>query len=307
MIVTAWTGFSAANEQSYSIEALQPMSKVPGGMSTISICVAACRTLQARPVELIAARIVASTTTAAFGAGSSRDAHDGTVTFTRWNASASVAVPLGAETTIDAENPVHAVTISNAFYISRYEVTQAQWTAVAGTNPSFHQGSSWPNAASRPVEQVSWNDIQSFASQTGLRLPTEAEWEYACRSGASTAFHGVAGAPGGTNDDSRVTDIGWCNVNATSTLPVGLKSANGFGLHDMSGNVTEFVSDWYGGSYYASSPASDPQGPTTGSNKVARGGAFSSNSGQVRTSYRFPSYHTGLKRWDLGCRMARTP
>jgi formylglycine-generating enzyme required for sulfatase activity len=206
-----------------------------------------------------------------------------------------------------AENPVHAVTITNAFYIGRYEVTQAQWTAVAGTNPSFHQGSSWPNAASRPVEQVSWNDIQSFASQTGLRLPTEAEWEYACRSGASTAFHGVAGAPGGTNDDSRVTDIGWCNVNATSTLPVGLKSANGFGLHDMSGNVTEFVSDWYGGSYYASSPASDPQGPTTGSNKVARGGAFSSNSGQVRTSYRFPSYHTGLKRWDLGCRMARTP
>ena len=117
----------------------------------------------------------------------------------------------------------------------------------------------------RPVEAVSWNTIQGFLSATGMRLPTEAEWEYAYRAGTTTAFHGWAGQPAGTNDDSLVGNIAWYSSNSGGqTRPVGGKAANGFGLHDMAGNVWEWVSDWYGSSYYASSPLEDPQGPTSG-------------------------------------------
>jgi formylglycine-generating enzyme required for sulfatase activity len=105
------------------------------------------------------------------------------------------------------ESPLHQVTLS-AFYMGRYEVTQAQWLTEMGSNPSNFQGASYPDAASRPVEMVSWNMIQPFCTQNSLRLPTEAEREYAYRAGTTTAFHSMGPFPNGTNDDTMVGNIG---------------------------------------------------------------------------------------------------
>jgi formylglycine-generating enzyme required for sulfatase activity/CxxC motif-containing protein (DUF1111 family)/subtilisin-like proprotein convertase family protein len=210
------------------------------------------------------------------------------------------------------ESPVHSVTLTSAFYMGRYEVTQAQWIARMGSNPSYFQSSSAQVTAAqvpnRPVEQVSWNMIAGtggFLSGTGLRLPTEAEWEYACRAGTTTAFHGFTGYLGGTNDDTLVGSIAWYGSNSSSqTRPVGGKLANGFGLHDMSGNVWEWVNDWYSSSYYASSPSSNPTGPATGSSRVFRGGSWDSGTYFVRSSARLiisPDYA------GAGFRVARAP
>jgi formylglycine-generating enzyme required for sulfatase activity len=209
------------------------------------------------------------------------------------------------------ENPVHPVTITQPFYMSRTEVTQAQWTAVMGSNPSFFQTASTQvpasEVANRPVERVSWNTIQGFLSATGTRLPTEAEWEYAYRAGTTTAFHGWAGQPAGTNDDNLVGNIAWYSSNAGSqTRPVGGRAANGFGLHDMAGNVREWVGDWYSGSYYASSPLEDPQGPSSGSSRVWRGGSWNSSTYNVRSSYR-NNNAPATSNSSLGFRVARPP
>jgi len=210
-----------------------------------------------------------------------------------------------------AEDPVHIVTISSPFYLGRYEVTQSQWTARMGSNPSFLQSatSQVPSALvpNRPVENVSWNGIQTFLAVTGLRLPTEAEWEYSYRAGTATAFHGLAGSSGGTNDEALVSGIAWHDTNSSGqTRPVGGKAGNGFGLHDMSGNVWEWVNDWYSPTYYATSPAQDPQGPATGSARVLRGGAWDSWAQWARSSYRIsepPMYGYN----DFGFRVARNP
>jgi formylglycine-generating enzyme required for sulfatase activity len=210
------------------------------------------------------------------------------------------------------ENPVHSVTLTKALYIGRYEVTQGQWLAKMGSNPSYFQP---PNTSSvdltRPVEQVSWATVQNFLSATGLRLPTEAEWEYAYRAGTVTAFHGSSAFPTGTSDDALIGDIAWFGANngaggtaAYGTKPVGQKSANGFGLHDMAGNVWEWVSDWFSTTYYASSPAVDPAGPTTGTQRVLRGGAWSSTqTGSLRASHR-NNFLSGSDRY--GFRVARS-
>jgi formylglycine-generating enzyme required for sulfatase activity len=217
------------------------------------------------------------------------------------------------------ESPVHAVTLTSAFYMGRYEVTQAQWQARMGSNPSYFvarpQNGNTANT-NRPVEQVTWNQIAGtggFLSGTGLRLPTEAEWEYACRAGTTTAFHGFTGYLSGTNDDTLVGNIAWFSGNngasgtATyGTKAVGQKLANGFGLHDMSGNVWEWVNDWYGSTYYASSPSSNPTGPSTGTYRVLRGGSWASDTGGVRSSYR--NYYTpDGTGYDVGFRVARAP
>jgi formylglycine-generating enzyme required for sulfatase activity len=181
------------------------------------------------------------------------------------------------------ENPGHTVTLTNAFYMARYEVTQAQWQARMGSNPSqFQSASSEVPAAqvpNRPVDSVSWNTVQGFLypsvplAQTGMRLPTEAEWEYAYRAGTTTAFHGYTGNLSGTNDDTLVGNIAWYWENSNSqTRPVGGKLANGYGLHDMSGNVWEWVNDWYGD--YSGAPQTDPVGPASGVYRVLRGGSW---------------------------------
>jgi formylglycine-generating enzyme required for sulfatase activity len=207
------------------------------------------------------------------------------------------------------ENPVHAVTLTNAFYIGRYEVTQAQWTARMGSNPSYFQAASLyvpaAQVPNRPVDQVSWNTIQGFLSTTGLRLPTEAEWEYAYRAGTTTAFHSMPGFPNGTNDDTLVGNIAWFSSNAASeTRPVGGKAANALGLHDMSGNVWEWVNDWYSGTYYASSPSTNPPGPASGSFRVLRGGSWINVAGVLRSSDRGSSDFADV---IFGFRVARAP
>ena len=207
------------------------------------------------------------------------------------------------------ENPVHAVTRTNAFYIGRYEVTQAQWTAKMGSNPSFHQSASAQVPAAqipnRPVESVSWTAVQGFLAATGLRLPTEAEWEYAYRAGTTTAFHSMPGFPNGTSDDSQVGNIAWFTPNSASqTRPVGGKAANALGLHDMSGNVWEWVNDWFGFTYYASSPSTNPPGPAAGSGRVLRGGSWYSNSGALRSSFRLDAAPS-VSAYGGGFRVAR--
>jgi formylglycine-generating enzyme required for sulfatase activity len=209
------------------------------------------------------------------------------------------------------ESPVHAVTLTNAFYIGRYEVTQAQWTARMGSNPSSFQSASAQVPAAqvpnRPVEQVSWTTIQGFLSATGLRLPTEAEWEYAYRAGTTTAFHSMPGFPNGTNDDTQVGNIAWRSSNSTSqTRPVGGKAANALGLHDMSGNVWEWVNDRYSSTYYASSPSTNPPGPASGSSRVRRGGSWDNDTNSLRSSFR-ASNSPGNTFNYCGFRVARAP
>jgi formylglycine-generating enzyme required for sulfatase activity len=163
---------------------------------------------------------------------------------------------------------------------------------------------------------VSWNDIvDDFQPGTGLRLPTEAEWEYAYRAGTTTAFHGYAAIPGGFNDDSLVGNIGWYSANSDNmTHPVGQKAANGFGLHDMAGNVYEWCADRYKSGYYSNSPAYDPPGPSSGLSRVLRGGYCQGSTGSVRSSFRNNTTPgssgltgAGGDSPDFGFRVARTP
>lgn len=168
------------------------------------------------------------------------------------------------------EKPVHEVCLSD-FYMGKYEVTQEQWTKVMGTNPSANV-----SCGERcPVDSVSWTDIQRFIEKLNklsgekYRLPTEAEWEYAARSG------GLEEKWSGTNDEKNIGDYMWFNDNAeTRVHRVGLKRPNALGLHDMSGNVTEWCLDWYDARYYKRSPKNNPYGPETGERRVLRGGSL---------------------------------
>lgn len=179
------------------------------------------------------------------------------------------------------EKPVHKVCISD-FQIGKHEVTQGQWQKVMGENPSgFKQC-----GANCPVENVSWDQAQEFLqllnknSGTKYRLPTEAEWEYAARSGGKQEKY--AG-------DGSLDEVAWYKGNSENTThPVGLKKPNGLGLFDMNGNVDEWCGDWYGDDYYAQSPQQDPKGPATGTDRVLRGGRWNgaSESRHLRTTNR---------------------
>ncbi|MBF0584006.1 MAG: formylglycine-generating enzyme family protein [Magnetococcales bacterium] len=154
-----------------------------------------------------------------------------------------------------------------------------------------------------PVEKVSWNDVQEFIQklnargQGRYRLPTEAEWEYACRSGGKPEKYC------GGNDIDR---LAWYDGNSGSkTHPVGQKAANGLGIYDMSGNVWEWVSDWYDGKYYANSPRENPKGASDGSSRVYRGGSWGDGPAYVRSADR-GSGGPGGRIFDLGFRLART-
>lgn len=216
------------------------------------------------------------------------------------------------------ENPVHEVTLTNAFYMGRYEVTQAQWIAKGLSNPSCLPG--LPNSGNRPVSNVRWDTVDSsFLPGTGLRLPTEAEWEYAYRAGTITAFHSMPEAPNGTNDDALVGGIAWYFENASNPMQVGGKEANGLGIHDMSGNVAEWVFDRYQETYYSVSPPVNPPGPPAGGGgvlgRVIRGGHYTSwkphdgllsEKSGLRSSDRWWAWEN-FPDCRIGFRVARSP
>jgi sulfatase modifying factor 1 len=193
--------------------------------------------------------------------------------------------PMGAaEDDCDAtpeERPVHEVCVGD-FSIGKYEVTQGQWKAVMGSNTS---GSSTCGADDCPVDNVSWSEVQAFLDTLNgkggagnYRLPTEAEWEYAARSG------GKAEKFAGGNDLGAVS---WYADNSGKiNHPVGTKAPNGLGIHDMSGNVWEMTSDWYGATYYSSSPRANPTGPLVGDDHVVRGGCRTGGVVNQRTTRR---------------------
>ncbi len=194
------------------------------------------------------------------------------------------------------EGPVHQVTISSGFWMGKYEVTQEQWQRIMGANPSKFRG------PKNPVETVTWNATKRFIGEVndrveggGLRLPTEAEWEYACRAGTKTRFHT------GTSE-SGFARCAWYEGNGSGkTHPVGLKMPNKFGLYDMHGNVVERCADWIGG--YTSKAVTNPVGPHSGKQHVNRGGGFKSKAWHCRSAWRG---HTDNAHVHLGFRLART-
>jgi formylglycine-generating enzyme required for sulfatase activity len=196
------------------------------------------------------------------------------------------------------ECPQHAVTISNPFYLGATEVTQAQYQAVMGTNPSHFRG------PTNPVETVSWYDAAEFckklAEKTGqpVRLPTEAEWEYASRAGSKTRF-----CSGDSDDELAKYAWHWGN-SEWKPHPVGRKKPNAWGLYDMHGNVEEWCADWYG--EYPKGPATDPSGPASGYARVVRGGSFFYvGTGPFRCADR-GSPAPAARNYTLGFRCART-
>ncbi len=201
----------------------------------------------------------------------------------------------------DSEKPQHRVRITKPFYLGKYLVTQEQWKAVTGNNPSYFQG------PKNPVETVSWDDCQKFLEKLyakvgggKFRLPSEAQWEYACRAGSKTRYWFG-------DNESKLGDYAWYFANSGSKPhPVGEKKPNAWGLYDMHGNIWEWCQDWYDGGYYANSPTDDPTGPTTGSVRVYRGGHWYGLARDCRSASRDargPGDHLGI----LGLRVSLIP
>ena len=194
----------------------------------------------------------------------------------------------------DREKPVHSVTLSG-YYIGKTEVTQVLWEAVMGINPSRFKGDYLP------VENVSWDDCQEFIrklnSMTGqnFRLPTEAEWEFACRGGNNSRGYKYSGS-------NNLGSVAWYDGNSgNKTHPVGTKAPNELGIYDMSGNVWEWCADWYGD--YSSGAQTNPTGPYGGSNRVYRGGSWNYDVGRCRSSNR-DFYYPWIRDIILGLRLA---
>ena len=206
------------------------------------------------------------------------------------------------------ELPVHEVCVDD-FYLGKYEVTQGQWKKVMGNNPS-EESSCGENC---PVQNVSWNDVQGFISKLNslsggskFRLPTEAEWEFAARSGGKNDKYS------GGND---VDKVAWYYNNAKDTSkkeefhkinPVGKKAPNALGFYDMSGNVWEWTNDWYGSNYYSTSPRNNPTGPATGETRAIRGGCASGYEWNMRVSRR-DAYEPDYRYRSIGFRLLKTP
>ncbi len=176
----------------------------------------------------------------------------------------------------------------DGFYLGKYEVTQGEWQKVMGSNPSRFK-----NDVRYPVEQVSWHDAKTFADKLSTssgkyRLPTEAEWEYAARAGTTTPFSfGRTISPNQANyDGNYIYNGGSKGSYRKKTTKVGSFPANHWGLHDMHGNVWEWCSDWYDADYYSSSPRNNPQGASSGSHRVVRGGSWYNNPAFVRSALR---------------------
>ena len=193
------------------------------------------------------------------------------------------------------EKPVHEVVLTNDFFMGKYEVTQGQWETVMGENPSYFGGKD------RPVERVSWDDVQEFIDKLNdkegrkiYRLPTEAEWEYACRAGTTTEyFFG--------DDEDKLGEYVWYDDNSgNKTHPVGKKKPNPWGLYDMYGNVWEWCQDLYGD--YPKGKIINPKGPDSGSYRVFRGGSWGHSAVSCRSANRSnwePDYRYSLLGFRL--------
>ena len=202
----------------------------------------------------------------------------------------------------------HRVTLSKPLYLQATEVTQAQWMDIMGNNPSRST-----LCDDCPVEYVSWNECQEFIRRLNkrehtskYRLPTESEWEYACRVGTTTAF-----ANGGITNvkcgfDPNLDTIGWyCgNTGYKGTHPVAQKNSNAWGLYDMHGNVWEWCQDWYGA--YPNGSVTDPQGPSSGPGRIIRGGGWNGWARNLRSAERRYDYSPAPTNY-LGFRLMRTP
>ena len=215
-----------------------------------------------------------------------------------------------------ADETQHTVTLSSGFFMGKYLVTQTNYFAVTGSNPSYFNGdrSGPPNYdqnygidLNRPVEQVAWSDATNYCALLNqqeqvagrlplgwrYRLPTEAEWEYACRSGTTTAFHygsalhsGMADFEGTSEYDAvQGTAVNPEGIYLGRTTAVGSYQPNAWGLYDMCGNVYGWCLDWYDD--YPPGSVTDPQGPASGSDRVIRGGSWQSNGSQCRSAFRF--------------------
>lgn len=216
-----------------------------------------------------------------------------------------------------SEKPQHQVTISKPFYLGKHEVTIAQWKAVMGSDPysvsrsnPFYELPGMAARVNRPGNPVtvSWNDAQEFIKRLNqkegharYRLPTEAEWEYAARAGTTSTYSFG-------DDERQLKRFAWYGEDfaSGSTHPVGQKEPNKWGLHDIHGNVWEWVQDWYSESYYANSPNTNPQGPSTGTERVVRGGSWHQTSTSWRSSFRKP-YAPNYRGISIGFRLALEP
>ena len=211
----------------------------------------------------------------------------------------------------DKEKPAHEVTLTKPYYMSKFPVTQVQYQQVLGTNPSFFKGNN------NPVENVSWDDAQEFCKKvtermiasvpnpsplapdpSPCRLPTEAEWEYACRAGTRTKYYS-----GDSEDDLK--RVAWYSANSNNmTHPVGEKEANAFGLYDMHGCVWQWCEDWY--TEYSPNPVTDPQGPAQGAVRVLRGGSWCYFPWCCRAAYR-DGVHPDRRLDVIGFRVCVVP
>jgi formylglycine-generating enzyme required for sulfatase activity len=208
----------------------------------------------------------------------------------------------------ESDEKRHRVTLSKGYYMQTTEVTQGQWKAVMGTNPSDFKNC----GDGCPVENVSWNDVQNFIRKLNrregratYRLPTEAEWEYTARAGSTTAF-----ANGGISElkcgyDPNLDAMGWyCGNSNKRTQAVAQKQPNAWGLYDMHGNVWEWCADWSGD--YPASSVTDPIGPSSGSSRVNRGGSWYHFAKFCRSAGRlWPE--SGSRSGLLGFRLALSP
>jgi formylglycine-generating enzyme required for sulfatase activity len=219
------------------------------------------------------------------------------------------------------EGPQHRVRLTRPYYLGVYPVTQAQWESIMGNNPSaFSSGERHRDRVSGlstddfPVEHVSWEDAQEFigrlnerSEETGgvYRLPTEAEWEYACRAGTTTRYFF-------SDDAGDLGEHGWYSENTGGyfgggrTHPVGQKRPNAWGLYDVHGNVWEWCSDWFSEDYYANSPQEDPTGPESGSLRVYRGGSWNVAARGCRSAHR-NGRAPGIRSIIVGFRVAFSP
>ena len=214
---------------------------------------------------------------------------------------------MGSDTGRKDEGPAHEVEISRGFWLGKYEVTQDQWKSVMDDEPWSGRARVESNP-SHPAVIISWDEVQEFigrlnaeAGEELYRLPTEAEWEYACRAGTQTRWSFG-------DDESLLTEHAWYHGNNYPTegaKAVGGKLPNPWGLYDMHGNVWEWVQDWYDEEYYDRRERDDPQGPTSGLGRVIRGGHFGHIDG-VQSAYRH--FHSPDSRsYTIGVRLLRIP